>query len=628
MEVDRVAGPSRQRDGHLNPHVTVSDPIHKEPSVRKATIHAVPRNKYIHVEYPGIIPRDDSSSLPLHKALQTLSPHPPPYNNVGSALDHLGRLVTLRSKAIECRLGSFSDTPTFSEYSNQDQDTNKKSDIYRHAVVGDLVNTNDLVAVVKRRVWTRRKKKDKNDVTTFKEYTVEVLGQVETTARWRKLADFAFEPELNDDAEDQLVDVPQSSTGNAEEGVSRGGLLSLHDALAKMDVKSLRSFSVPEEKEDYEVEREAVTRGEKEKVMKSNLRAIPPPIFSRVDVPFPYGFRQPSTSSLESYQKPLPDGSTVEAQRWLNASRWKGLAPLQWSLTTNSEVPLNPPTEVSKLEPRCDPVVLNKLREIFDSRPVWTRTALINQLPDENMRKTVQFTKEYIPLVAYTIADGAWRDSLVKLGYDLRSSQDSRFYQKLSFQIPTSTGQKGKGSFKAAYGGAHSVGTAALTSKKNTTSNDGHAIDQDDETSASAERNERSGSPPPPPAPTVEPRNSHKFDGETLNRTTGTFTLCDIVDPVVQPYILAEGSDNILPFPTAETGWYTGEAFERIRVAVGVRYRYLFEHDGQAAPREDVWKAVENLLQRKAQRDRKERSQSQATTAFQDDVDMDVDRDH
>lgn len=429
MEVEREAGPS----------AAVAVPSSSLPSsstipARSAPVQPIPRRDFIHIEYPGVFAaaegsdRDDSEKRQLHRALQTLSPHPAPYSNVGQSLDHLGRLITLQSKAIECRLGAWTGSPTFEDFAEDgSSDARTTEDLYRHPIVGELVETHDLVAVVRRRVWTRRKKRrrkhggsgedaaqEEEGVQISKEYTVDVLGPVKTTARWRKLADYAYEP-VQDEGKEDLIDVP------ASKGTQRGGVLALHDAMAQMDVAALRSFKIPNEKE------ESAGKAADGKTTTTNAsRGIPPPLFTRVDIPFPYGFRQPSMSSLEPYSRRLSDGSTVEGQRWLNASRWKGLAPLQWSLTTGTDPPTGPTAEVAKMESRCDPKILAKLGEVFDSRPVWTRAALINQLPDESTRRTVQFTKEYIPLMSYTVSDGAWRDSLVKLGYDVRQTPDSR----------------------------------------------------------------------------------------------------------------------------------------------------------------------------------------------------------
>lgn len=198
------------------------------------------------------------------------------------------------------------------------------------------------------------------------------------------------------------------------------------------------------------------------------------------------------------------------------------------------------------------------------------------------------------------IVDCEWRVVSVYPEHRIDLPALAHSYQKISFQIPSSTTQKGRGSFKTAYGGAHNSSTGAQTAAKQQAAQ--AADDEEDDEAETA-----SPSPAAAPAPATH---AHKFDGETINRTTGTFTLCDIVDPLVQPYILAEGQDNILDQPTAETGWYTPEAFERIKIAVGVRYRHLMEH-GIPAKREDVWKAVEGLVMRKAQRERKERGRSE-----------------
>jgi general transcription factor 3C polypeptide 5 (transcription factor C subunit 1) len=62
----------------------------------------------------------------------------------------------------------------------------------------------------------------------------------------------------------------------------------------------------------------------------------------------------------------------------------------------------------------------------MEERPVWTRVALLNQLANDEERTFVNYSKEYLPLVAYTITDGAWKDTLVRFGYDVRDSPEAR----------------------------------------------------------------------------------------------------------------------------------------------------------------------------------------------------------
>lgn len=393
------AGKERQEAGQVADAGSASTPAAASTStstsvrtVPLAPVQPLPRTAYIHLEYPGVIrggyqnrtqteghgngtastsrqPDIDTdtagqsttdnaspthSSLPAHpashpadgplrRALVTLSPTAPPYGTVSSALDHLGRLVSLKSKAIEWRPwaadagGHLQDDDDDGGAEAPSHPVRTGPDLYRHPIVGDLVETHDMVAVVQRRIWRRKRKgkgKDKGDATSAtaaaeeaepefeerKEYTVDALGIAKTTARWRRMADFAYEPEISGPAgapapekDLKLVDEPcASASATAAEGrrghqgasagsqdvemgdaaaaadaPPKGGLLSLHDALARMDVQSLRSFKMPEEKERHEVE----VQDEAEKMgvrTASNLRMIPPPIFTRADLPFPY----------------------------------------------------------------------------------------------------------------------------------------------------------------------------------------------------------------------------------------------------------------------------------------------------------------------------------------------------
>lgn len=62
---------------------------------------------------------------------------------------------------------------------------------------------------------------------------------------------------------------------------------------------------------------------------------------------------------------------------------------------------------------RCD-----KVMSLFDSIPL------------------LHYSQKYhYASYCYTINDGCWRDTLVRFGYDPRASNESRLYQKLTFQM-------------------------------------------------------------------------------------------------------------------------------------------------------------------------------------------------
>lgn len=456
------AGPSSQR---ASPSSSSSKPKALAP------VQSVPRTKFILIEYPGIVKPDAAQPQPqrsdddievdeaqgstssarasrssnLDLALTTLAPEPPPYGNAGSALDHLGRVISLKSKVIECRPWaaehqarqqrerSRSVVPAWEAGAGDEEQSSShhvdvaaaeragqgaQLDLFKRPLTGEVVETHDFVAVVQRRVWRRKKKGkptgrlgDGGQVgDEVREYTIDPLGTIDTTVRWRKMADFSYQPEGM--AKDLLVDIPKAlrmqrgepeaatpdtadvEMASAQEEPSspanmdvdgdhnasavasssapappRGGLLSFYDALARMDIDSMRSFNIPTEQEDFEIEDEAGN-------VKSNLRLPPPPAFTRIDEPFPYSFRQPAASAMDTYAKRLPDGSTQEGQRWINSARWKGLAPTNWTFAQRLPVPDKPPAEVLKQKDRCDERLLDKLKGIFDDRPVWTRSAL------------------------------------------------------------------------------------------------------------------------------------------------------------------------------------------------------------------------------------------------------------
>ncbi|PWN18961.1 hypothetical protein BCV69DRAFT_284570 [Microstroma glucosiphilum] len=606
------------------------------PGPALAPIQELPRTTFLHLEYPGIV---DSTVPALHTALETLSPNQPPYANVGSTLAHLGRLVSHNGQVIECRLGTGAGGGTGAERTT--------TEVYRHPLVGVLVNTHDIVAVVRRRVWRKKRKAgsaapDGTSTETsrgpaqeeVKEYSIEALGLAKLTARWRKMADFAYEPDLagpGREQEEPLIDVPaalrkKSATPSpaplseagqdevmangdgpedtaapesfetthsvAKREVERGGLLAVHDAMARMDVSSLRSFIMPEEKEDYQIG--VVDESTGEKFMRSNLRLPPPPRFSSIEIPVHYTYRQPASSSKQPYERRLPDGSVMTAERWSNANRWQGIAPIPWSVYSRAPIPKAPPKPALSKEATCNQQMLLRLRNLMEERPVWTRVALLNQLASDEERTFVNYSKEYLSLVAYTITDGAWKDTLVRFGYDVRDSSESRIYQKLTFQANLNRSDRGRGQFSAAYGGAHLSGAGAKAVRRAQARDEQEGDDNAAVVPASADReddrmdDDASGSGGAAAAAADQstanikqeesgPLRTHRFNGQEFHRLQSSFQLIDISDPVALPFINASGPADLLDSPHPETGWYSSDALERIKSAVGQRFHHLVE---------------------------------------------------
>lgn len=96
----------------------------------------------------------------------------------------------------------------------------------------------------------------------------------------------------------------------------------------------------------------------------------------------------------------------------------------------NSEAPSEPPAEITKHLDTLPAVSIQKLRDLFEKRPAWTRLAISNNL-------TAAESKDFkllLPTVAYVINSGPWRDCWVRYGYDPRKHKDAHLYQIIDFR--------------------------------------------------------------------------------------------------------------------------------------------------------------------------------------------------
>lgn len=292
----------------------------------------IPQTPLVTIEYPGVV-QDTSNSL--NRALATLSPHMGPNGGVqsaSSALAHLARVIALGGKLVECRLAPLSAD-------------NQEMQVYRHPLLGDVVPGRELVVRLHRRHWQRRSADGHTE--TRKAYTVSLLGTVQATIRFVRMADFGFKPDL-----------PARATEHPT--------TTLHRALVEMDVGALQRYRFPPETEEYEVQSE-----HDPKRMRSNLAMIPPPFFSRMELPFSYLYRQNPTSSLQtvSYastskrsrktaRKGQADVEATESDqrivtRYVNRSRWRNMAPIALKFAEGSPAP-NEPEEALRKIPLSD----------------------------------------------------------------------------------------------------------------------------------------------------------------------------------------------------------------------------------------------------------------------------------
>jgi general transcription factor 3C polypeptide 5 (transcription factor C subunit 1) len=215
------------------------------------------------------------------------------------------------------------------------------------------------------------------------DYTMEVIGTVDETHRFRTLPDF------------QLRSSDQPIMG------------ALREDILQPDYDKLRNFSI-----------DTTSRG-------ANAVAFPaPPSFAHIDIPHRYEYQQaPGVIVI-----PGEDGKLI-------AKNVHGPArKVTWALPPDlEEVPQGPPDHIpltsqdSVLLPRA----VKQLEELLETRPLVTKRVALNTLPgisDSIFKEASQF-------VGYSFSAGPWRDTLIKYGIDPRKDPKYRFYQTLMFKV-------------------------------------------------------------------------------------------------------------------------------------------------------------------------------------------------
>ena len=72
------------------------------------------------------------------------------------------------------------------------------------------------------------------------------------------------------------------------------------------------------------------------------------------------------------------------------------------------------------------------IKVLFEQQPAWTRRALRNHLTTDEQRTNLRWA---VPYVGYIFRSGPWRDAIIKLGVDPRSSPEFRHYQTFMFRL-------------------------------------------------------------------------------------------------------------------------------------------------------------------------------------------------
>ncbi|KAH8830172.1 RNA polymerase III transcription factor IIIC subunit-domain-containing protein [Flagelloscypha sp. PMI_526] len=467
----------------MNSPLEASGSTSSTTQISSAPSYPLPKTQFYSVEYPGYV---QPSSIPL--AIKTLGGLP-------ALSDAFQNAKTREEAHLECTLRP--DNP------------------FAHPIAGESVQTHKiLMKVVKR----KRKEEFRKDGFVG-DYTMEALGVIGKTARFRSMLDFQYQPEEEDP------------------------VTKLRNAMNHLDVDAIYNFEMPELNEEYEVpvpppsldadgdvpmEPQDSQPAEPEDMM-SNLRLFPPPVFSRSVVFQHYGYRANPASIVQTV---VDEQTGEEKKRLVNKMRFKGYSAASISFL-DVTIPTGPPPSIETERSKVNQDLLSRLQELLEERPAWTRQALLAQFEGKQARE-ISYSKPLLPLVSWVFHDGPWRDTLIRFGYDPRTDPKARFYQRLYFRNIN----------------------ANSTVRKQPTSAQRTKLWDDD------------------PARDSERRKGHIFDGVTAYKDTAAFQLCDLTDPLLKELVTTH---DLRESPDMNDGWYASGLYDQIRGVLRLKYFALRE---------------------------------------------------
>ncbi|KAJ5786456.1 RNA polymerase III transcription factor subunit [Penicillium pulvis] len=152
---------------------------------------------------------------------------------------------------------------------------------------------------------------------------------------------------------------------------------------------------------------------------------IPPPALSSEQVPFLYMYRQnPGVKQ------------TLDASGRIITENVQQATKIRTHLVGHDvpEVPSKPQESLPPIETLDITLrrVIEFVTELFEKRPIWTRRAIRNFLHSDEQRYLLRLA---IPYVGYIFRAGPWRDGIIKLGVDPRTSPEFRHYQTFMFRL-------------------------------------------------------------------------------------------------------------------------------------------------------------------------------------------------
>ncbi|OQR82812.1 hypothetical protein ACHHYP_15478 [Achlya hypogyna] len=148
-----------------------------------------------------------------------------------------------------------------------------------------------------------------------------------------------------------------------------------------------------------------------------------PEVFSRVDLPLKYEFKQ------RPQFKPKTEGDETAP-----VTKTNGRGVQYVNFRSDKDVPqFKGPDHMPKtrgIPIELEEHVLNFIRRKFEERPIWQRHTLFENSSAAERRVALRF----LPFMCYIFLNGPWRGMWVRMGYDPRTTPSSAPYQMLEIR--------------------------------------------------------------------------------------------------------------------------------------------------------------------------------------------------
>ncbi|EPS34924.1 hypothetical protein PDE_09888 [Penicillium oxalicum 114-2] len=261
---------------------------------------------------------------------------------------------------------------------------------------------------------------------------------------------------------------------------------------------------------------------------------IPPPSLSQVEVPFQYIYRQ-----NPMVKKAIGQSGEVTTVNIQQAAR------VRTHLVAYDipEVPTQPQEGLPPIEGLESGLrqMIQLLENLFEQRPAWTRRAIRNNLTTDEQRN---YLRHAVPYVGYIFRSGPWRDAIIKLGHDPRTSPAYRDYQTFMFRILPREPELARDG-----GVGRRINPARIVSEDN--------------------------------QPTAGMADTHIFTGNLpLPRDGRIWMACDIADPILKNILYPPNPPNNFLRPSCEIitdGWFGNGTLAKVKTIMRCKIQTLIE---------------------------------------------------